>query len=100
MGRDLSPTDNIPQSPPTGVPLAPQDRADALQRLQAVAAYFRHYEPHSPVSYLVQRAIYWAELPLEEWLRHVIHDGTMLESIRETLGLKDAERHSPQENQG
>jgi type VI secretion system protein ImpA len=81
------------------VPLAPQDRADAIRRLQAVAAYFRRCEPHSPVSYLVQRAIYWAELPLEEWLRHVIHDGTMLESIRETLGLKDAERHSTQENQ-
>jgi type VI secretion system protein ImpA len=97
---DLSPSGPVPQAPPASVPLTPQDRADALRRLQAVAAYFRRCEPHSPVSYLVQRAIDWAELPLEEWLRHVIHDATMLESVRETLGLKDAERRSTQENQG
>jgi type VI secretion system protein ImpA len=72
------------------LPLEPQDRSDALQRLLAVAAYFRRTEPHSPVPYLVQRAVHWANLPLEQWLQYVIHDTTSLESIRETLGLKDS----------
>jgi type VI secretion system protein ImpA len=72
------------------LPLEPQDRSDALQRLLAVAAYFRRTEPHSPVPYLVQRAVHWANLPLEMWLQHVIHDSTTLESVRETLGLKDS----------
>src|SRR5262245_62014106 len=39
------------------MPLEPQNRADALRRLAAVADYFHRTEPHSPVAYLVQRAV-------------------------------------------
>ena len=70
------------------VPLEPRDRADALRRLQAIAAYFQRTEPHSPVSYLVQRAVRWGEMPLEQWLNEVISDKTALAHLRETLGLK------------
>jgi type VI secretion system protein ImpA len=73
----------------TGLTLEPQDRADALRRLAAIATFFRRTEPHSPVSYLVQRAVRWAEMPLEAWLPYVIHDDTVLDRVRETLGLKD-----------
>jgi type VI secretion system protein ImpA len=66
-------------------------RQDALRRLAEVADYFRRTEPHSPVSYLVQRAITWGQMPLDAWLSDVIKDGTQLESIRETLGLKAAD---------
>ncbi len=62
-------------------------RQDALRRLAEVADYFRRTEPHSPVSYLVQRAITWGQMPLDAWLTDVIKDGALLESIRETLGL-------------
>jgi type VI secretion system protein ImpA len=71
-----------------GGPLEPGDRADALRRLAAVAAFFRHTEPHSPVSYLVQRAVQWGEMPLESWLEEVISDESVLARVRETLGLK------------
>lgn len=63
-------------------------RQDALRRLADVAEYFRRTEPHSPVSYLVQRAIAWGQMPLEAWLGDVIKDGALLESLRETLGIK------------
>jgi type VI secretion system protein ImpA len=66
-------------------------RQDALRRLAEVADYFRRTEPHSPVSYLVQRAITWGQMPLDAWLSDVIKDGTQLDSIRETLGLKTAD---------
>jgi type VI secretion system protein ImpA len=88
----------VPNYPASGLSLEPQDRADALRRLAAVAAYFRRTEPHSPVSYLVQRAVRWAEMPLEDWLRYVIHDETALENVRETLGLKDADHSGSQES--
>jgi type VI secretion system protein ImpA len=71
-----------------GVPLEPLDRADALRRLQAVAGYFRKAEPHSPITYLVERAIAWAGLPLDKWLEEVVKDETVLAGIRETLGVK------------
>jgi hypothetical protein len=30
-------------------------------------------------------------MPLEDWLRYVVHDTAVLESLQETLGLKDAD---------
>jgi len=62
-------------------------RQEALRRLAEVADYFRRTEPHSPVSYLVQRAITWGQMPLDAWLKDVIKDSSQLESLRETLGL-------------
>jgi type VI secretion system protein ImpA len=70
------------------LPLEPVDRADALRRLGAVANFFRRTEPHSPVSYLVQRAVAWGEMTLEGWLREVIPNDDVLGHVRETLGLK------------
>lgn len=70
------------------VPFDPVNRADALRRLEAVAAFFRRTEPHSPVSYLVQRAARWGRMPLEEWLQEVIKSEDVLGQLRETLGIK------------
>jgi type VI secretion system protein ImpA len=64
-----------------------KSRQDALRRLSEVAEFFRRTEPHSPVSYLVQRAVRWGQMPLEMWLQDVIKDGNTLEHLRETLGL-------------
>ena len=63
-------------------------RGDAIRRLGEVAEFFRATEPHSPVSYLLQRAIRWGQIPLEEWLDEVVKDQAVLAQIRETLGLK------------
>ena len=63
-------------------------RDQALAQLAQVADYFRRTEPHSPVSYLVQRAIAWGQMPLEAWLVDVIKDNNVLAGLRETLGLK------------
>jgi type VI secretion system protein ImpA len=68
-------------------PIDPVDRADALRRLNAVAGFFRRTEPHSPVAYLVERAARWGQIPLDQWLREVIHDEATLAHLRETLGL-------------
>jgi type VI secretion system protein ImpA len=67
------------------------DPAGAQRQLAEVAAFFRRTEPHSPVSYLVQRAVQWGHMPLESWLRDVIKDETVLAQLRDTLGLKDAD---------
>lgn len=74
-----------------GDPLHPADRADALRRLRAVADFFKRTEPHSPVSYLVQRAASWGEMSLQEWLQEVVKDTGTLGQIRETLGIKEGE---------
>ncbi len=77
---------------PSGVGLAGtagaiRGRQEALRRLGEVAEYFQKTEPHSPVAYLVQRAVKWGQMPLDKWLQEVIKDNTVLEHLRETLGL-------------
>ncbi|HKR11893.1 MAG TPA: type VI secretion system protein TssA [Pyrinomonadaceae bacterium] len=72
-----------------GISVGPvHSRQEALQRLAEVARYFEVTEPHSPVAYLVQRAIKWGQMPLEVWLEDVIKDGAVLGHLRETLGIK------------
>ena len=41
-------------------------RAAAIQRLSEAADYFKRYEPHSPVGYLVGRAMQWSEKSFED----------------------------------
>ncbi len=71
-----------------------RSRQEALRRLREVADFFRQTEPHSPVSYLVQRAVKWGEMPLDTWLAEVIKDDNVLSSLRETLGLDGSRSES------
>ncbi|MCC7307283.1 MAG: type VI secretion system protein TssA [Acidobacteria bacterium] len=63
------------------------NRKEALRRLAEIAAFFQKTEPHSPVSYLVQRAVKWGNMGLESWLQEVIKDQSVLVQLRETLGV-------------
>lgn len=67
-------------------------REEALKKLAEVAEFFRITEPHSPVSYLLQRAIHWGQIPLQTWLEEVIKDPAVLAQILETLGVKPGEQ--------
>jgi type VI secretion system protein ImpA len=66
---------------------APASRQAAMRQLAEVAEYFRRNEPHSPIPYLIQRAINWGNMPLELWLRDVVKNEDVLGYVRETLGL-------------
>lgn len=71
------------------------NRKEALRRLAEIAAFFQKTEPHSPVSYLVQRAVKWGNMGLESWLQEVIKDQTVLFQLRETLGVDAGEGGTP-----
>jgi len=62
-------------------------RQEALRQLQEVGDYFRRTEPHSPISYLVARAVKWGGMSLEELLKDVVRTDEVIEHIWETLGL-------------
>lgn len=64
-----------------------QNRKDALKRLADIADFFQKTEPHSPVSYLIQRAVKWGNMPLDGWLQDVIKDESVLYQLRQTLGF-------------
>jgi type VI secretion system protein ImpA len=68
-----------------------QSRGQAYQWLALAADYLRSTEPHSPVPYLVQRAIAWGQMPLEKLLSELVPDSSRVESIHTLLGMKKEE---------
>ncbi|HET8705621.1 MAG TPA: hypothetical protein VFM46_04885, partial [Pseudomonadales bacterium] len=51
-----------------------QSRQQALAQLREIARFFRQTEPHSPISYAVEKAIRWGELSLQELISELIPD--------------------------
>lgn len=79
-------------APAAGVAGGPiRTRQDALRRLAEIADFFRRTEPHSPISYLLQRGINWGNMSLDMWLEEVIKDANVLAYLRETLGIRKTE---------
>lgn len=73
-----------------------QNRQDALKRLNDISEWFRKNEPHSPISYLVGRAVKWGNMPFEVWLQDVIKDETVIYNLRQTLGFNTSSQDSNQ----
>jgi type VI secretion system protein ImpA len=67
-------------------PSMPASRIEAVTQLKYIAAYFRQSEPHNPVGYLAEKAAEWADMPLHQWLRKVMHDEGELAHLEEVLG--------------
>lgn len=63
------------------------NRQQALGELRRVAVYFRTTEPHSPVAYLAEKAAYWGEMPLHNWLKEVVKDSGQLAQLENLLGV-------------
>lgn len=68
------------------------NRKDALKRLKEIADFFRKNEPHNPAIFLIERAVKWAEMPLETVLTEILHRQNFQEArnvMWETLGIMD-----------
>ena len=64
-----------------------QSRQEALKQLHNLAQFFHQTEPHSPVAFLVDRAVKWGNMNLQDWLKEMIKDDQTLFGIQETLGI-------------
>lgn len=66
---DDEPAPAAPEGPPGPAPSSPctlNSRADAYRALEQAAELLLRLEPHSPVPYLVRRAVHWGGLSLSE----------------------------------
>jgi type VI secretion system protein ImpA len=63
-------------------------RAEAYHRLREAADYLMRTEPHSPVPYLVRRAITWGNLSLAELLEELLQKNADLATINALLGIR------------
>ncbi len=73
----------------SSVPGSIATRADALSCLVAVAGYFEHTEPHSPISMLIRRAVRWGGMDYRELYAELLrHDPAGRAQLWELLGLE------------
>lgn len=73
------------------VPGVPRSREDAYRQLASIAEYLMRYEPHSPVPYMIQRALEWGGKPLPALLDELLsNDVTGGKPLWAALGLLPA----------
>jgi type VI secretion system protein ImpA len=77
--------DSAPARPASAAILS---RAEAFQRLNEAADYLLRTEPHSPVPYLVRRAVSWGNLSLAELLAELLQKNADLPTLYTLLGIK------------
>jgi type VI secretion system protein ImpA len=73
------------------VPGVPRSREDAYRQLASIAEYLARYEPHSPVPYLIQRALEWGCKPLPILLRELMSSDADGQRLWTFLGLLRSE---------
>jgi type VI secretion system protein ImpA len=81
-------TNGEEQAPAAGRP-APGSRAKAYRQLAEAAALLRELEPHSPIPYLVQRAVELGELPFPQLMKALIRDANVLTELNRELGIQE-----------
>jgi type VI secretion system protein ImpA len=63
-------------------------RADAYRKLREASDYLLRTEPHSPVPYLVRRAVSWGNMSLAELLEELLQKNADLATLYTLLGIK------------
>jgi len=64
------------------------NRRQALKLLGQIQDYLATNEPHSPVTFLLGRAINWADMPLDQWLTHIIKNEDQLANLSDMIGIQ------------
>ncbi|EIQ0266893.1 type VI secretion system protein TssA [Escherichia coli] len=57
----------------------------ALKQMKEIADFFRETEPSSPVPYLIERAVRWANMSVTDWLNELLPDKEVIHKINEVL---------------
>ncbi len=70
---------------PTGVP---GSREEAFQQLASISDFFRRTEPHSPISYILDRAVNWGGMSLDELISELIPDSSSRTTYSSLTGVQ------------
>lgn len=84
-GEDDTPSGSIAPGGAIGGPITSREQAYRL--LTDAAHYLQRTEPHSPVPYLVLRAVRWGSLPLGELLVELVRGDSDLRATFDLLGM-------------
>ena len=66
-------------------------RDDAFKLLSKVADFFRRTEPHTPISFMLQRTVRWGSMPLPDLLQELIPDESARATYQQLTGVVDGQ---------
>jgi len=64
------------------------NREEAFRQLREISEFFRKTEPHSPVSYVLQKAVKWGNMRLDELIAELIPDSSSRAHYSELTGVE------------
>jgi type VI secretion system protein ImpA len=65
-------------------------RADLYRQLSQAANVLRELEPHSPIPYLILRAVELGNLPFPDLIKDLVRDAKILAELNREFGIKEA----------
>ena len=68
-----------------------RDRADAFKKIMDISEFFRKTEPHSPIPYILERAVKWGDMPLEDLIKELIPDSSARDLYGSLTGIRTDE---------
>lgn len=82
---DSEMTENASESTLNSGPIS--SREAAFKQLHTISEFFLRTEPHSPISYIVAKAVKWGDMPLNELISELIPDNTSREHFSSLTGV-------------
>lgn len=64
-----------------------KSRHEAFQQLSQISQYFRRTEPHSPISYIIEKAVRWGNMSLGELMNELIPDSSSRTTYSSLTGV-------------
>jgi type VI secretion system protein ImpA len=89
--KDGAPQAAAAAQKPAGQPMdVLRDRSDAFRIIGKVAEFFRRTEPHNPISYALEQAVRWAQMPLPDLVAELLDDNAR-KAFFQRVGIKPPE---------
>lgn len=85
-GNNLENADSSGSSAQISGPVKSRD--DAFKKLMEISTFFRKSEPHSPIPYILERAVKWGDMSLEDLIRELIPDSSARDYYGSLTGIK------------
>ena len=73
---------------------APGSREEAFRQLANISDFFRRTEPHSPISYILDRAVTWGGMSLDELINELIPDSSSRTTYSSLTGVRTNDKKS------
>ncbi len=69
------------------------NRDEAFRQLTQISEFFRKTEPHSPISYILEKAVKWGDMSLSELMKELIPDSSSREYYGSLTGIKTEDEY-------